>query len=276
MSHYERPKIKTYKTGDVRRYAHLKRDGIMLTLDYREERTCKALTRHPDGAHDIAEQLDLPAVTHVPYANFRGVLFCELFAPGQPASQVKSLIASGTMTELEIECFAIPSMPAELSLETLKSVCKEHVKFIRFADFTVKEDDETDDEFVEACVQAWDVQKCPDSEGYVFKNGNLLDWCKWKPVKTCDLVVLDFKEGKGKYLGTLGALVLGLHDGTEICNCSGMDDETRDEISENEEKYLGTVVEVEYQRRDSGGGLRHPRFKCFRPDKSREECLIVE
>lgn len=271
LIHYERPKITTYKPGDVRKYAHLKRDGIFVQVighgDENHVPTC--LTRHPDGAHEV----DLSGGSRIGeqlYSlrrhRFLGALFCELYSPGEEASQVKSHLAAGNIGLMRLECFAIPSQSANLSLESLRDYCK--LLRFPFVDF---------DQMPVACnsqdmyhwISTW---KGDDTEGYVFKDGNLLNWCKWKPVLTTDLVVIGFKEGKGKYLGTLGALELGLSDGSHVCNCSGMDDETRDLISENEEDWLGAVVEVAYQRRDSGGGLRHPRFIRRREDKGASEC----
>jgi|SRR6185437_5840928 len=278
MMHYERPKITTYKPGDVRKYAHLKRDGIMITVigHGSQDHMPTCLTRHPDGAHEIqlgGQPGDV--LYNIRRREFNGALFCELFAPGEEASQVKSHLANREYNSLRMECFAIPSQSANLSLESLRDYCK--VLHVPFVDF-----ERVDCDSVEPFIQAWSVVTPPDYEGHVFKDGNLLNWCKWKPVLTADLIIIGYKEGKGKYLGTLGALELGiikLEGDTEyyehICNCSGMDDATRDLISENEEKYLGTVIEVTYQRRDSAGGLRHPRFKGFREDKGAHECTTI-
>jgi len=267
---YERPKIKTYEVGDVRKYAQLKRDGIMLTLKTFSVKT-ECLTRHPDGAHDIADQLDLDPINLLSDSMWVGALFCELFSPGEPASQVKSHIASGDMSKLKIECFAAPSCFDFWELEHLEELCEKiGMPFVEYMSWP----DYEDPYIAMSKVFEW-FHRSPGYEGLVLKNSNLNDWCKWKPVLTCDLVILGFKDGAGKFLGTLGSLTLGLHDGTFVCNCSGMDDATRDYISENEDKLFGTVCEVSYQRRDSGGGLRHPRFARFRDDKTREECVEI-
>ncbi len=274
---YERPKITTYKVGDVRKYAQLKRDGIMLTLEAKDNKV-RALTRHPDGAHDISAQLigqgDFDAFRRSDLSD-DPVLFCELFVPNEPASQVKSKLADGAVEDLFIESFAVPYTDEDLGLDGLATNLDfgiSQMTWIPWPD--CGGDDYASMSEVFAWFRNWQHHD-GGYEGFVLKDGNMLNWCKWKPVLTADLVVLGFKDGQGKYLGTLGSLQLGLHDGTFICNCSGMDDTTRDYISENEDKILGSVVEVSYQRRDSGGGLRHPRFARFRDDKTREECVEI-
>ena len=60
----------------------------------------------------------------------------------------------------------------------------------------------------------------------------------------------------------------------QVGRCSGLDDETRDEISKHKKQYLGAVIEVEAQKIINGktGSLQHPRMKDWRPDKNSEEC----
>ncbi len=127
----------------------------------------------------------------------------------------------------------------------------------------------------------------PGIEGFVFKNGNLLDWHKWKPVKTIDVVVSGFIDGDGKYIGLIGAMACSVYQHVtignrrrsalvEIANVSGMDDRTRILISDDEEGHLGRVAEVAYQYVGSKGRLRHPRFMRWRDDKSALDCDITQ
>src|SRR5690606_14492263 len=117
-----------------------------------------------------------------------------------------------------------------------------------------------------------------DCEGVVLKDANLFNWYKWKPVKTIDVVITDFTEGDGKYLGYIGSLKVSVYDERgsliEIANVSGMTDLERDEITDlaTNGGLLGRVCEVKYQYVGSGGRLRHPRFKCWREDKPAGEC----
>lgn len=59
----------------------------------------------------------------------------------------------------------------------------------------------------------------------------------------------------------------------EVCECSGFDDETREYFTRNQDKMVGTVVEVKANEifKDSGK-LRHPRYMRQRFDKSPEQC----
>ena len=151
-------------------------------------------------------------------------------------------------------------------------------------------------------------------EGIMFKNLNSLydDGCGWKIKKhrTFDAVVMGYtdpeEEGKGgfvhkstgavsvdrklfsdnnwkqvnKYfaMGWISAVIFGQYkDGAlvEIGQTTGMDDETRKVISENREKYIGRVIEIEGQEQLKSGAIRHPSFKCFRDDKNAEDCLFM-
>lgn len=77
----------------------------------------------------------------------------------------------------------------------------------------------------------------------------------------------------------IGAVIFGVwKDGKliEVGRTSGMDEETRQLLSENREEYLGQVIEVEAQGiiNKETGSLQHPRFIQFRPDKSSEMCTF--
>lgn len=59
----------------------------------------------------------------------------------------------------------------------------------------------------------------------------------------------------------------------EMGQCSGMDSEFRQAISENRDYYLGKVIEVKANGRfEDTGKLRHPQFMRFREDKNVEDC----
>lgn len=60
----------------------------------------------------------------------------------------------------------------------------------------------------------------------------------------------------------------------ELGECSGFDEETREEVSKNKENYIGTVIEIKAQEViPKTGRLRHPRFLRFRFDKEMERCI---
>ena len=92
---------------------------------------------------------------------------------------------------------------------------------------------------------------------------------KVKKKYSSDLKVIGFEEGKGKYKGMLGALLLD-YKGFPL-GCSGMSDELRVEIWNDQNKYLGVIVEVEHEQesQNEGGGLslEYPAFIQWRFDK---------
>lgn len=104
---------------------------------------------------------------------------------------------------------------------------------------------------------------------YEFKRSNALLKCK--KFNTCDLRVIAFEHGTGKYAGMLGALICE-YKGGEVKVGSGLTDELRKEIWQNFDKYVNTIIEVGYfeETTDSTGkaSLRFPTFKDFRPDKT--------
>lgn len=113
-------------------------------------------------------------------------------------------------------------------------------------------------------------------EGIMLKNGHYDSWFKLKEINTIDCVIMGYIDGEGKYDSQVGSIRIGVfnNDILEEIGCvSGMDDKTREELSE---KDVGRVVEVSYQNLASQGRLRHPRFKCWRDDKPAEQCLYEQ
>lgn len=100
---------------------------------------------------------------------------------------------------------------------------------------------------------------------YEFKRSKTL--LKLKVMNTCDLKIIGFEEGDGKYKGTLGNLICD-YKGYQLGVGSGYTDEQRKEIWNNQEEYLNRIVEIQYFEEtynDKGGlSLRFPVFKCVR------------
>ena len=97
------------------------------------------------------------------------------------------------------------------------------------------------------------------------------DWMKIKDSASVDVPIVDAIEGTGKYEGVLGALVVDV-EGINVNIGTGFSDSDRKEIWESwgQGWLKDKVIEVEYHEKTPDGSLRHPRFKCFRNDKSKE------
>ena len=98
--------------------------------------------------------------------------------------------------------------------------------------------DEVDKQGLEGIMLARDVKyKCKKHNGLL----------KCKKFKEGDFKVVGFKEGAAgkKYEGTLGALLVEYKD--NVVGVDGMSDKERDDIWNNQDEYIGKIVEVKYK-----------------------------
>lgn len=99
------------------------------------------------------------------------------------------------------------------------------------------------------------------------------DILKVKKMNTVDLFVTNVFEGKGKYKGTLGGVVVE-YKGQPVGVGSGFSDIQRKMIWEHPESIIGKLIEVQYfeESKDKNGkpSLRFPVFKKIRLDKNEE------
>ena len=106
---------------------------------------------------------------------------------------------------------------------------------------------------------------------YEFKRSKVLQ--KLKVMSTCDLRVIGFEEGDGKLKGTLGKIICN-YKGFDLGVGSGFSEAMRNEVWNNQDKYLGKISEIQYfeeTNNDEGGlSLRFPVFKQWRFDKEEE------
>jgi ATP-dependent DNA ligase len=110
-------------------------------------------------------------------------------------------------------------------------------------------------------------------EGIVLKNlnsryGEVGAWVRLVKHVTYDGVVVDVIEGRGKFAGTLGKLVVEI-DGpggvrTKVTNFC---DDERAEIWGNRAALVGRWVELRAKCKTAAGSLREPCFLRFREDK---------
>lgn len=132
------------------------------------------------------------------------------------------------------------------------------------------------------CNQAIDEYKV---EGLILKKYDsvyqwerTIDWCKVKRFYDVDFVITGVYPGKPKsrLAKTLGGIyVEGIEESGKRFKCkigSGFSDELRDEIFNNQSKYIGQVGVASYQEISLKKGaeyysLRFPTFVRFRDDK---------
>lgn len=119
----------------------------------------------------------------------------------------------------------------------------------------------------------YEIRRAKKLEGVIVKQnhaysfGRSYSWMKVKAVETKDCRVVGLEEGKGKYKGTLGKLVVQWTPELTT-TLSGMLDKDRDAWWAQPNLILDKMVEVLYQNETDAGLPRHGRFACVRWDKS--------
>tara|TARA_R110000851_G_scaffold5402_2_gene22407 strand:+ start:336 stop:1235 length:900 start_codon:yes stop_codon:yes gene_type:complete len=96
------------------------------------------------------------------------------------------------------------------------------------------------------------------------------DIIKVKSEVTLECVVVGLEEGEGKYVGTLGKLIVQQKNGLTH-SVSGMSDEERYQWWTNPDYIKGQVVELAAMQILENGSLREGRFKAVRHDKTVSE-----
>lgn len=95
---------------------------------------------------------------------------------------------------------------------------------------------------------------------------------KFKAEKDCDLEVIGFNPGEGKFVGQVGSLICASSDRKVVVSISGFADELRAEITRDIDEWTGGIVTVLYNERitsqqRSADSLFLPRFAERRYDK---------
>jgi hypothetical protein len=131
--------------------------------------------------------------------------------------------------------------------------------------------------------EAFDSYLAQGEEGIILKNGNAV-WenkrvkhqVKFKNELDCDLRIVGFEEGSGKYVGQLGAIICesGSTDGKTISVSvgSGFNDNHRNTFWADRNDLLGKIVALKYNSRitnkQGGDSLFLPIFLEIREDKT--------
>lgn len=130
-------------------------------------------------------------------------------------------------------------------------------------------------------IELLDEAKKNNEEGIMLNKCDGLYECKRskeilkvKVMQTCDVKVIGFEEGSGANKGRLGSMLVN-YKGNTVGVGSGFKQDERIEIWNNQEKYLGKIIELQYfeestNQNDNAISLRFPVFKCFRWDKTEE------
>lgn len=85
---------------------------------------------------------------------------------------------------------------------------------------------------------------------------------------------------KFHFYGWIGSVLFSQYSAAgklvEVGYCSGITEELRKDITENQEKYLNECMEISAMERTKDGYFRHPQFLRMRPDKNQKDCVIGE
>ena len=109
---------------------------------------------------------------------------------------------------------------------------------------------------------------------------------KRKLILECDLIIVGYNPGSGKFLNQVGSVILESSDGLLRVDASGFDDQTRLEITRNQNELINKIVTVKFNELVSSDksekfSLFLPRFKSssIRFDKdtanSLEEIITI-
>ena len=129
-----------------------------------------------------------------------------------------------------------------------------------------------------ATEQGWEGVMLNYAEGY-YRTKRSTELLKVKKMHTADLEIVGFNQAiDGKFAGMLQSINVKLDDDNIVQVGSGLTEENRREIWENQDKYIGCVVEIQYfeqsQDRFGNKSLRFPVFKDFRFDKTSEDVNV--
>jgi DNA ligase-1 len=102
----------------------------------------------------------------------------------------------------------------------------------------------------------------PNIPYYLGRKSNAL--LKLKTFQSMDCTILSLKEGEGKNVGKLGALVVMQENGITCDVGTGFSDEDRAEIFSNPNLYLNRIIEVQYQELTPHKRMQFPSFKRWR------------
>ena len=129
-----------------------------------------------------------------------------------------------------------------------------------------------------ASNHGWEGIMLNYADGY-YRTKRSAELLKVKKMHTADLEIVGFNQAiDGKNAGQLQSINVKLDDENIVQVGSGLTEELRLEIWNNQDKYLGAMVEIQYfelsENQNGGKSLRFPVFKDFRFDKTPDDANI--
>jgi hypothetical protein len=255
--------------------AQLKIDGHRLLIHITDR--VRAFTRR---GNDVTESL--PELQEIDWpTNVATIIDCEVIAETGDYSDTSERIGRNAENV---------TRDIEMNFAIFDVICYEG-KFLynkpyknRYG-WTVTISDLTPDERVGALPIYTDEEEAKrvasDYEGLIWKDTEAeyefgkrsTAWVKEKhKAETVDVVATEFVEGEGRLDGTLGKIKIESADGEPVgYTGSGLTDEQRNKIWNNQEQYLGEPLEVEAEALDSS--LRFPIFQRWRTTDGEADTL---
>lgn len=81
------------------------------------------------------------------------------------------------------------------------------------------------------------------------------------------------------YNGWIGSIAFGKYDDEGqlifLGSCTGITDSMREEFTNNQNEYIGQVMQIKAMEYTEDGRYRHPNFVRIHPDKNPHECVIT-
>lgn len=92
-------------------------------------------------------------------------------------------------------------------------------------------------------------------------------WLKFKAERTDEARVTGFKAGDGEFKGMIGAIEFEFLGNGVASRASGMDLETRKDMTDNPANWIGAIIEVKHNGFMKSGKARHPQYLRRRDDR---------
>lgn len=103
-----------------------------------------------------------------------------------------------------------------------------------------------------------------------YSGNNIENWPYWREIN--GILVPVTKYYYNNWIGALQLSAFVNGEVRQICTCSGMSEEQREQISNNRKEFLNRVVKISFMEKTEAGIPRHPRFEGFHESKTAKEC----